>query len=89
MVFETSVESPLNHLIQLLTREYFVEYSRRKIFKLLMMIMMLLLFSVHPYFLGTNYRLIPGCQGGSPISMQHLYYLEFLYLILQPIFNSL
>jgi len=44
MVFETSVDSPFNLLIQLLAGEYFLECSRRKSFKLFIMMMIMLLF---------------------------------------------
>jgi hypothetical protein len=43
MDFETSVDSPFNHLIQLLAREYFLECSRHKSFKLMMMMMMMMM----------------------------------------------
>jgi len=33
MVLETSVYSPLNHLTRLLSREYFIEFSRLEGFK--------------------------------------------------------
>ena len=36
-------------------------------------------------FLGITFRLTRGCQGGSPISITYIYYLQLFVLIKSPV----